>query len=558
MNVLFIRPAAPFIHPSSFNEKSIPLGIGFLAAAVKKEGMTPLLIDRYINPSLDVSAEFLLKKSIDVVCLSLDSITIFDGLLILKRLDYYRKRGIWTGKIICGGPHISYFPEDVSEICDSAVVGEGDYSIIDAINTRKRLIRSPRIKNLDELPFPDYDLLLQNDYNANFVSNYAVNISTSRGCPYSCNYCSSNGIWGHLYAYYSAERVFEEMLLLHKNYGYTHFTFREDNFIVNKKRVEILCNLILNQDISFTWDCEARADALLDYGLALLMKSAGLRTVFVGMESASDEVLAAYDKRIKLSTIVACLEVCREAGIDVFGSFIAGTPFDTPVTMKQTLDFAVQNLQNYKINAFIGLPKSRLYDYCLQNGIYDYYDPETRTFYCQNYNLIMDKYVLNQGEKLFPWRASPSHYVENEQNINMALLGKSSENTPVPTSSILINRNNYLQLWSVLAATSTIDCIYLDNCIHLYTQNEFNHFLNEAANKELSRILIITRLTTINDLDDSNKAQLFLKNYPCRFLLSKDFLDQHTDNWRQEYRPCSNGFTEISLWRNEILNKETG
>lgn len=540
MNVLIIRPSAPFIHPSSFNERTIPLGIGFLSSALKKIQVKVFFIDRYINCGDNLGREYLFKNNIDCVCLSLDSITIADGLSLLRRLNHFRKTKVWSGKIICGGPHVSYYPEDVDGLCDCVVVGEGDYSIVDAIFSNQKIIRSPRIKDLNSLPMPDYDLLLKKQYNANFVSDHAVNISTSRGCPYSCRYCSSAGIWGNYYAFLTADRIFEEICYLNRNYGYSNFVFREDNFIVNKKRIIELCELILKSKLQITWDCEARADSLLSQDLNSLMKAAGLNTVFVGMESADDDVLTAYNKKITRDIILKSIVSCEKNDINIFGSFVVGTHYDDKITMDTTRDFAKKYLNNYKINVFVGLPRSPIYNKCIDSMEYDYYDDETRTFYCKNYNEIVNEYVLLDGEQLFPWRSSPDLYIEDIENINNKICCD-----PIPENFVVLERDNTGKIYEIVGSGS-VKFICLNNVVHLFSEDELEFLITEIEKNKIS-LLIRTVIKEFDMADDWQRGDLYIKNYPCKYLVTEFFVDKYSSMFNVEIKEVSQGFIDLYL-----------
>ena len=154
------------------------------------------------------------------------------------------------------------------------------------------------------MPSWDYFIPLPYKWTVDWFEKQPVfTMNTSRGCPFQCTFCSVGSIWGKKYTYFSAERVVSEIEYLVQHYGAKGVYFREDNFTLNKKRLESFCNLIINKDLKIHWACESRVDTL-DGEILKLMYRAGARAFYFGVESGSQKILDFLKKGIKVEQII--------------------------------------------------------------------------------------------------------------------------------------------------------------------------------------------------------------------------------------------------------------
>ncbi|MCD6548543.1 MAG: cobalamin-dependent protein, partial [Thermodesulfobacterium sp.] len=165
-----------------------------------------------------------------------------------KLADYYKKK--YKKTIIMGGPHVSFLPEEALSYADFVIRGEGEKSLlklIDQIEKGKddfssipnlsykkdgKVYHNPldeRFIDLNDLPMPDYTLV--EGFNPNKLKIYPI--STSRGCPYNCIFCSVVSMFGRKYRFGDNEFVLEELKTVKKG---QHVFFYDDNFVANKKR----------------------------------------------------------------------------------------------------------------------------------------------------------------------------------------------------------------------------------------------------------------------------------------------------------------------------------
>ena len=422
MNVLLLRPEHPYVHALSFDEKTYPIGIGFLIAVLRQNGHKVTFVDRYISPNEPIDLDLLTRKRIDLVGIYMCSITYRSAVRLLERLQLLRRSGQWQGLLAVGGPHASLKPESVPDYVDYVVIGEGEQAVVDIAdgNCYQRVVRYPRIPNLDALPFPAYDVLVKMPYDVKFaMMNYypLVNTVTSRGCPFNCRFCSVNAIWGREYSAFSAERVVADVKRLNREYGFQAVYFREDNFLLDHRRVRKICDLFTSQNVKVKWGCEARVSDLQDEDFVRQLSIAGCVHVFLGVESLSGRVLRLMNKKITVEQIELSVTLCRKYNITPFGSFIIGVPGETEEEMWTTINGARAMFRDttYCLNTYMGIPSSEMYNDAIRNGNVDYLDETSGFFYIRNHDNFMQ---LSLNGEVPVTRRSPTRYITRPDNTN--------------------------------------------------------------------------------------------------------------------------------------------
>lgn len=394
MNILFTTSAAPKVCPVLMSEKRPPLGLGTLISIVRKEGHKVFFIDNFLKPSNFIEKGFIQKNNIDFIAISANTVCYRDSLRMFSAIEKLRRKGLTKAKIIVGGPHTSVALETIPEFVDYIVQGEGEKAILDIINgrTKERIIKKPRIYNLDSLPFQPWDIFsgLAYDYYNPFLGNNVepvFTMNTSRGCPLNCAFCSVSSIWGKEYTFFSAERIIAEIEYLIKNYNVKGILFREDNFTFNFDRTVEFCEKLIKKNIVIPWMCETRVDNLCDEELVKLMRASGCRAVFLGVESGSQKVLDFISKNISLEQIETAINLCKKYDINTYCSLMAGVPGETYgdyLLTRRMMDKL--SPFSYGFQVFNGIPGSPLYRYALQNRIYEYMD-DVGMLYMQGFDV---------------------------------------------------------------------------------------------------------------------------------------------------------------------------
>lgn len=348
-------------------------------SVLRNEGHKVFFIDNYLKPSDFIEEGYLQQSDIDLVGIYANTICYRDTLRMFNEIENFRKKGLWNGKIIVGGPHTSVALDTIPEFVDYVVQGEGEKAILEIANckTNQRVIRKERIQDLDSLPFQPWDIFtkLPYDYTCRWMDIEPVfTMNTSRGCPFGCAFCSVGSIWGKKYTYLGAERIISEIEYLIKNFGAKGIYFREDHFTLNLKRTEEFCEKLINENLNIHWACETRVDNMSE-DLVRLMSAAECRAVYLGVESGSQKVLDVLNKKITVKQIENTINWCKKYDIRTYCSLIVGTPgetFEDYLLTKRLMD----KLEPYRygFNVFVGIPDSPLYRYVLSNNLYEYID----------------------------------------------------------------------------------------------------------------------------------------------------------------------------------------
>ncbi len=190
-----------------------------------------------------------------------------------------------------------------------------------------------RIADLDRIPFPDYGLVDAGKYEEAFFGGPCGAILSARGCPFSCNYCTST--YGKRLVVKSPETVVSEMAHL-KSGGIRFIRFLDDTFTCDRRRVIDICKRILDTRLQVSWSCLSRVDTL-EGEMLEWMARAGCKRVLVGVESYSQKVLDYLNKRVDAHTINNQLFLIKQAGIESFGFFMVGAPVEGEEEFRETL-----------------------------------------------------------------------------------------------------------------------------------------------------------------------------------------------------------------------------
>jgi radical SAM superfamily enzyme YgiQ (UPF0313 family) len=286
-------------------------------------------------------------------------------------------------KIIVGSFHPTFCPEEVMQNpdIDFTVIGEGEIPLLHLAKELKKdspkwervpgiyyrdggdgqVRNNPRvnlINNLDELPFPARDLVLNCDYDLYRVHT----ISTGRGCPYTCTFCADRRLWGGNVRRRSVDSVIEELRLLEYTYKIIYVDFADGTFTYDRKYLKAFCNAMINHNLNIKWRCTARYDNL-DEDILQLMKQAGCSGLYLGLESGSNRILRYIDKKFTVDKIIKVSKMISDSGIPVATSVLLGLPDEGKEDIEATLEFMKKvKTDVFDINSFIPLAGTLLYD----------------------------------------------------------------------------------------------------------------------------------------------------------------------------------------------------
>jgi radical SAM superfamily enzyme YgiQ (UPF0313 family) len=313
----------------------------------------------------------------DVVGISSPTCGISRGYGIAK---YAKDKGYYT---IFGGQHVSALPEEPLhyDVCDAVVVGEGEQTLVDLIESKgKGIFRGEYIKDLDTLPYPAFDLINSEFYTTvrkrvgnslySFVNplDRCLSLMSSRGCPFQCCYCyNSSKAFNYPVRYKSAEKTVEEFKYMEKMLKVNAITFLDDDFVLNKPRLEKICEL-LQENKTVYWGCNSRVTDVNKDMLELLTQSGCIQLAF-GIESGNQRILDVLGKKATVEQAQEAVKLCHDFGVVVQSNFMIGNKTETEEEMMDTLKFMKLNKIDGGLgtSATIPFPGTALWEWCAEN-----------------------------------------------------------------------------------------------------------------------------------------------------------------------------------------------
>ncbi len=389
MKVLLIIPPCRESRPAA----SLPLGFAYIASVLRNAGhdVSFMNIDAFRHSKEKV--EELVKKAEFDVAATGGLITVYSYVKWLSRIvkKYHPKK-----MLAIGGAMPTCVPHVVLEKteADAVILGEGEYTMLELVEAVEKnrglekvkglwfkkdgkIIRNERrelIKNLDELPFPAWDLLPMDLYLSRPTINHlppnlkSITVSTARGCPYGCTFCY-NVFGARSSRKRSADSIISEIKILQEKYDVKVIAFCDDLFIINKKDIMEFCDKMIEQKIDLIWASNGRVNTV-DMELLKKMKKAGCVGILYGFESGSQKMLDAMNKQVTVKQIKDAINATREAGLHIYPNFMFGIPGETVETIKETVNF-IKEMDMYIPGIFIAspFPGSQLYDYAKSKGL---------------------------------------------------------------------------------------------------------------------------------------------------------------------------------------------
>ena len=337
-----------------------PLGTMYAASYIRGKGYDVALFDAMLADSEEEWELSLDNHRPQYAIIFEDNFNYLSKMCLLRMreaaftmIGMAKQRGCTV--IMCGADATDHYAEYLEQGADYVLLGEGEETLselLDQLSAKKDAgqvvglasrftlhpSRRPDISNLDALPFPAWDLIdVQKYKNIWRVHHgyYSMNMVTTRGCPYHCNWCAKP-IWGQRYHSRTPENVTAEMKWLKENFAPDHIWFADDILGLKPNWVERFAELLHETDAVIPFKCLKRAD-LVTEKTALALAKAGCKTVWLGAESGSQKILDAMDKGDKVEDIYRAAELLRKNGIEV-GFFLQfGYPGEEWEDVQKTL-----------------------------------------------------------------------------------------------------------------------------------------------------------------------------------------------------------------------------
>jgi len=320
MKVILIEPRSSAANV--YSKIPMPLlGPVYLGTILKNQGHDVRIYKE------DIYAPDYANIKADLVGISILTSTAKRGYEIARKLP--------REKVIIGGVHASLLPEEAGEFARQVVVGEAEGVISDIVSgkIKDKIVYGKPVEDLDALPHPDFSLI--QGYR---MPAFMVPVSTSRGCPFDCSFCSVTKMFGRKYRFRSTASIEKELLATRGR----QIFFCDDNFTAHPARTRELLSFLVEHKVH-KWSCQVRCDVARDDSLLALMAKAGCKVVCVGFESVNQKTLKAYDKKQTIEEIIHAIKSFHKKKIKIHGMFVLGSDDDNEKTIWETLYFAIKH-----------------------------------------------------------------------------------------------------------------------------------------------------------------------------------------------------------------------
>ncbi len=350
------------VHDVYQDDNVFPLGIGYLASVLKKEGAQVTVYSQdvfhYSNEEL---SKFLLENEFDLIGIGFMAARFKETILDLCKVINECKKNAY---LVLGGHGPSPIPEYILDKtkADIIAIGEAEETIVELLHCKiaggRKLSkikgiaykengrcyineRREPIKNLNNIPFPEWNLFPVDNYATciklfhHEKTDRYISFLTSRGCVGKCNFCYriEKGI-----RLRSIESIIEEMKVLNNDFGITYFSLSDELFIFSKKRIKELKDSLKANNLKIKFDCNARVD-VLNEDLLEMLKDCGCTFLNFGMESSSQRVLDLMNKKSTVEQNIKAAELTKKVGIGMGLNFLWGNKGDTEEVLKDNVAF---------------------------------------------------------------------------------------------------------------------------------------------------------------------------------------------------------------------------
>lgn len=338
------------------------VGLATMAAILHKNGY---ICDLWIKSMTE--AEKASLAGYDLVGIGSLSSTIREAYALADEL---RKKGT---RVVMGGPHVTFLPEEALNHCDYVVRGEGDETLLALVrllekgrnpDTLKGISykisdkafqhnETPDLVDFSKIPSPDFTRSPQ-------IGTHEIPpiIITSRGCPHDCSFCSVTPLFGRKYRFKSHEQVIAELRpVQHKS-----VCFGDDNFCAKPAQTKSLLREMIKQNaVPLRWSGQICVSAASDPELLALMEETRCRIVYVGVESVDPATLKKYGKAHTVDAVKKCVENLHKHHIGIHGMFVVDSK-DGPQTPKNIVDYAIKtDIDTIQVFSITPFPGTRAY-----------------------------------------------------------------------------------------------------------------------------------------------------------------------------------------------------
>ncbi len=361
----------------------VPLGILYLSAYLDQHKVDHEVYDSTFS-RFDDHFTHIRNKQFDVVAIYTNLMTKLNVLKLIKAIK--NDSALKHTRIILGGPEVRNHAEAFLNYgADVLIVGEGEETLLEVVQhfqTGKAdwpeiagtvILKDGKVhqhqeralvKDINTLPFPNrhrVDLSKYQDVWKKHHGYSMVSMSTMRGCPYTCKWCS-RAVYGGTYRRRSAKLVVDEIEIIKRDYNPDKIWFVDDVFTINHKWLREFADELERRNVSVSYEIITRADRMSDEVIELLKRSGCFR-VWIGAESGSQKIIDAMDRRVDVMKVREMIKKSRRAGIEAGTFIMLGYPGESRTDIKETIEHLVDAAPDlYTITVAYPIKGTRLYE----------------------------------------------------------------------------------------------------------------------------------------------------------------------------------------------------
>lgn len=362
-----------------------PLGILSIAGYLQRSGHDARLFDTTFTTREAFEAHARETRP--------DVIGIYTNLMtkvnVIRMVRFIKESPALAGtKVVLGGPEIRHHVANFLEHgADVVVIGEGEETMRELLESwgsplpislhnisgiafrdeEGNVVRTAEralLKNIDMLPMPKREGIDLDRYLRTWREHHgmsAVSVSTMRGCPYSCRWCS-RAVYGGTYRRRSPGIVVDELAHIRERYNPDTVWFVDDVFTINHRWLEEFAAEVRRRGVRIPYECITRADRLNERAVELLAESGCFR-VWIGAESGSQAVLDAMDRRVTVEQVRSMIHLSKRHGIETGTFIMVGYPGETERDILNTIEhLKLSNPDHFTVTVAYPITGTPLFD----------------------------------------------------------------------------------------------------------------------------------------------------------------------------------------------------
>jgi len=367
----------------SIGQPYAPLGTLYAAASMRKNGYSVSVFDTMFVHKPEEVIPLLENTSPDFFVIYDDGFNYLTKMCLtnmreaaFKMIQYAKAKGCTV--IVSSSDSTDRFEMYLNEGADFILLGEAELTLLELIknieqkqqdffgiqglafkhnNSVVKTTRRTVMRDLDELPFPAWDLIDMEPYRRSWLKNagyFSMNMGTTRGCPFKCNWCAKP-IYGNRYNSRSPQNVIDELKMLKEKYAFDHIWFCDDIFGLKPGWVNEFATLTEKEELRFKFKIQSRADLLVQENYIVDLARAGCDNVWMGAESGSQKILDAMDKGTLVSQIYEATSLLKKHHIKPSFFIQFGYLGETKDDIEKTIAM-INQLLPYEIGISVSYP----------------------------------------------------------------------------------------------------------------------------------------------------------------------------------------------------------